>query len=262
MQKGTAMLNFQGYSEFSVHRSQQRLEKADRILGKRVVRRILAFALYLFGADFQGIAQLLAIPQNTMKSRLLRIWDEGLVSFEDRRRKSSAFLPAAETSEVSPRPPPKVSIENEFVHVIWAGNEGLKMPKKNKIQCRTVLLTLLAAKMLCRDEVAQALEVSTERTRKLKTALIKHDVAALIDQRRGQQHDYQVTPELKAEMIQQFFLNISTGVSTSSQRLSDDLKERCQSNLDPRIIRIHLAKLGLPKIRETLPKLLRGTKKT
>ena len=41
------MLNFHGYSEFSLHRSQRRLEKAERILGKRVVQRILAFALYL-----------------------------------------------------------------------------------------------------------------------------------------------------------------------------------------------------------------------
>ena len=253
------MLNFQGYSEFSLHRSQQRLEKADRILGKRVVRRILAFALYLFGADFQVIAQILAIPQNTVKSRLRRLWSEGLVSFEDRRRKASAFLPVAETDE---RPSPRVSMANEFINVTWAENEILKIPKKNTIQCRTVLLTLLAAKILGRDEVAQALGVSPERTRKLKTALIKHDVAALIDQRRGQQHDYQVTPQLKAEMIQQFFLNISTGVSTSSQRLSDDLKERCQTDLDPRIIRIHLVKLGLPEIRDTLPKLLRGVKKT
>ena len=257
------MLNFQGYSEFSLHRSQQRIKKADQILGKRVVRRILAFALYLLGADFRVIAQILAIPQNTIKSRLRRIWSEGLVCFEDRRRKASAFLPVAETVEVPPRPSsPRVSIENEFINVIWADNEILKMPKKNTIQCRPVLLTLLAAKILRRDEVAQVLGVSTERTRKLKTALIKHDVAALIDQRRGQQHDYRVTPELKAEMIQQFFLNISTGVSTSSQRLSDDLKERCQTDLDPRIIRIHLVKLGLPEIRDTLPELLRGVKKT
>jgi len=255
------MLNFQGYSEFSLHRSQQRLEKADRILGKSLVRRILAFALYLLGADFQTISHILAIPQNTIKSRLRRIWSEGLVSFEDRRQKSSAFLPVAEPAEVPPRPSPRVSIQNEFINVTWVDNEILKMPKKNTIQCRTVLLTLLAAKILSRDEVAQALGVSIERMRKLKTALIKHDVAALIDQRRGQQHDYRVTPDLKAEMLQQFFLNISTGISTSSQRLSDDLKERCQIDLDPRIIRIHLVKLGLPEIRDTLPKLLRGIKK-
>ena len=255
------MLNFQGFSELSLHRSQQRLEKADRILGKRVVRRILAFALYLLGADLRVIAQILATPQNTIKSRLRRIWSEGLVSFEDRRRKSSAFLPVAETAEVPPRASPRVSIQNESINVSWADDEIVRIPKKNMIQCRTVLLTLLAAKMLSRDEVAQALGVSTEHMRKLKTALIKHDVAALIDQRRGQQHDYRVTPDLKGEMIQQFFLNISTGISTSSQRLSDDLQERCQTSLDPRIIRVHLVKLGLPEIRDSLPKLLRGIKK-
>lgn len=256
------MLNFQGHSEFSMHRSQRRLQKAERILGKRVVQRILAFALYLLGADFRRIAQILEIPQNTIKSRVRRIWNEGLVSLEDRRRKSSAFLPGAKTVEVPPRPSPKISIEKEFMNVSWSEHQIVKMPKKNTIQCRTVLLTLLAAKIIPGDEVAQALGISTERTRKLKTALIKQDAAALFDQRRGQQHDYRVTPDLKAELIQQFFLNISTGVSTSSQRLSDDLKERCQTDLDPRIIRIHLVKLGLPEIRETLPKLLRGIKKT
>lgn len=254
------MLHFQYDPNFSRPRSQQRLDHAERILGKMVVRRIVAFVLYLLGADFQAIARILAMSQNTVKSILRRTWQEGLAAFEDRRRRTSTFLPITASGDSTP--PPTVRVDENYINVVWSAGEILPLPKKNTIQCRTVLLTLLAANKLSRNEVSKALELSSERTRKLTTALMKHDVAALIDQRRGQQHDYRVTPDRKAELIQQFVLNLSASASTSCARLSKDLKERCKVELNPRTIGIHLAKLGLPEIRNTLAESLQTVKKT
>jgi len=251
------MLNYQINSNFSEKHSINRIDKANMALGEDLVTRILAFAVYLLGANLQQIAQYLGSQRVTVKAMVNRILLEGLPAFEDRRQCTSTFLPPRQ-------PTPKetlLSLQPDRVVVEFGDNHKIEIPRENKIQCQTVLLTLLHNNMLNLDDVAHALALSTERTRKLKAALIAEDSPVLIDKRRGQQHDYRVTPHLKAEMIQQFVLNISTKAATSSQQLSNDLKKRCQIDLDPRTIRIHLAKLGLPEVRQTLPGLLQNIKK-
>ncbi len=251
------MLNYQTDSNFSKKHSINRIDKANNSLGEDLVTRILAFAYYLLGANLRELAQYLNSQRVTVKAMVHRILLEGLPAFEDRRQRTSTFLPP-------PQPTPKepvLSLKPETVVVEFNNNHKIEMPRENKIQCQTVLLTLLHNNILNLDDVAHALALSTERTRKLKTALIAEDSPVLIDKRRGQLHDYRITPDLKAEMIQQFVLNISTKVSTSSQQLSNDLQKRCQVDLDPRTIRIHLVKLGLPEIRHTLPGLLQNVKK-
>jgi hypothetical protein len=63
-------------------------------------------------------------------------------------------------------------------------------------------------------------------------------------------------------MIQQYIANLVNRQKTSSQALSEDLKQRCDLNLSPRTIRLHIEQLGLSKIKKTLPELIDSFKKT
>ncbi|MCP4256768.1 MAG: hypothetical protein GY774_04475 [Planctomycetes bacterium] len=251
------MINYQLNPQFSLYRSQKRLEKAKHFLGQAVVYKILAFALYLLGANVKALANFLKMPHDTIKSLIDRITKQGLPALADRRRKTSIFAPQPRTTAEKP----ELTVEAETLTLHFNRKWEMQIPLRNKFQCRTVLLSMLAAGLLTKEAVAKALQLSTERTRKLKTALFKNDVNALIDQRRGQKKDYRMTSEVKAELIQQFVLNLSSETSTSSEQLSNDLSQRCEFDLVPRTIRLHVARLGLKHLKSSLASLLHSVKK-
>lgn len=253
-------LNNQELPPLSPAASRRRIDQATRILGAEVVARILALALYLLGARRKAVAELLGIPLETVKSLVQRVFSDGLPALEDRRRKGSTFAPPIEA--VQPETTCKLLVEQDKLVVELNEARRIEIPRRNAIQCRTVLMTMLEAKLLNLGEVAKAVGLSMERVRKLSKKLYRSDVSALIDQRQGQQQDYRLTPEVKAELIQQFVLNLQTNAGTSSKQLSEDLEKRCQIKVAGRTIRQHAAKLGLGQIRRSLPKLLTGLKKT
>ncbi len=84
----------------------------------------------------------------------------------------------------------------------------------------------------------------------------------MIDQRKGQLSDYRFTAEVKAELIQQFVLDIVAEGRASGRSLSEHLLSRCELRLSERSIRDQLGKLGLSRIKESLPNLLSALKKT
>lgn len=252
------MLNNQNLPQLSPGSSQRRIDRATDILGAEVVSRILALAMYLLGAKRKALAEFLAIPLDTVKSLVQRVFSDGLPALEDRRRKASTFMPRT----VEPEMRCKLFLEQEKVVVEFNEATRIEIPRRNPIQCRTVLMTMLESKLLGIGEVAKAIGLSMERVRKLGKKLYQSDVFALIDQRRGQLQDYRFTPEVKAELIQQFVLNLQTNVGTSSKQLSEGLEKRCQIKVAGRTIRQHGAKLGLGHIRRSLPKLLTALKKT
>jgi hypothetical protein len=53
-----------------------------------------------------------------------------------------------------------------------------------------------------------------------------------------------------------------TGRSTSSSKITSQINEACNSSVSQRAVRQHEAKLGLNKIKYSLPKLLKELKKT
>ena len=254
------MLDCRDLPQLSYERSQKRLERATSVLGAKVVTRLLAFSLYLLGANRDALAGCLEIRLEALKSLVKRCFSDGVSALEDRRRGFSTFLPSqAPAAELKP----KLSLEPETVVIEFDEGTRIRIPLRNRIQCRTVLLTMAGSKLLSVDEVADVLGLSAERVRKLKTKLAQHDVVeGLVDQRSGQQRDYRVTPKVKAELIQQYVVNLQTEGHTSSEKLKDDLRNRCNIEIASRTIRLHVAKLGLPLIRDSLPQLLSEVKKT
>ena len=153
--------------------------------------------------------------------------------------------------------------DGDWIVVELGGLEKLlRIPASFPVQARTVLLTLVNADLLSVRDVADALGLHASHCRELARKLKGQDVdVSLVDKRRGQQQDFRVGPEQKAELIQQLAARAITGRSTSSEVLASVVNERTEGQLSARSIRLHIQKLGLGRITETLPRLVEEQKK-
>lgn len=229
----------------SIHQN-NRLSQARDVLGTALVNRIIAFALFLFGANRKEISTYLQVPHDTLLSFYTRVTKLGLSGFEDRR--------------VNPMQPPdtnrcdlRCSIKESQIELHWGSkNKIITISKNNSLQSKIVLLTFLDNGLITRKEAAQALGFSCANTDKLLRKIRTEDVFGLIDKRRGQQQDYVFTPEVKSELILQFTSNAVSGKSTSGSALANDLKERTQLDLSERSIRMYISKLGLKNMDKKL----------
>ena len=232
---------------FDTTLSKKRINRATTIFGITVIRRILCFSLYLLGITRTSIATLIEMPADSVKTIIRNIHRNGIPAFEDRRFRNSAFLPQAQLKYPSKV---NVTIEGELINIGF-GKDGqkLRMPRNNKLQFRTLLLTMLNSGLLSTKETSEHLKLSNVQIRTLAKKLQEKDICSLLDQRQGQKKDYVFDLETKAEMIQQYIANLVIHRNVSSQRLSEDLKQRCNFDLSSRTIRLHIEKLGLSKIK-------------
>ena len=184
---------------------------------------------------------------------------DGLVALEDRRRRRSTFLPPA-----APQPPPlRLLHQPQHVEVdLGAGRTPLKLSREDPLQLRIVLLSMLNDGLLSKPQAAKAMALTPPRTAALARQLAQAGAASLRDQRVGQKQDYRVTPTVKAELIQQFALDVMTGSRASGQAIAAQLQHRCRITVAARTVRHHLAELGLSKIKHSLPELVAAVKKT
>ena len=222
----------------STHRD-NRLSQARSVLGKVLVNKVIAFALFLLGANRKDIAKYLQVPHDTLLSFYTRVTKFGISGFEDRRAKPAQH-PAAGGDGWG------VSIGGSQLG-LHCGSKSkiIHIPKNNPLQLKAIILTFLDNGLINRKEAARALGLSCGNIDKLLRKMRDEDVAGLIDKRRGQQKDYVYTPEVKSELILQFASNAVLGKPTSGSELAANLKERTPLDLSDRSIRMYIAKLGL-----------------
>jgi transposase len=244
---------------FSPELARQRFRRAAQVIDENVLNRLLAFALYLLGVNRSDIARSAGRPLDSIKSRIKAIEKDGLAGLHDRRRRDTAPTPAP-----APQAGPWELFEEQDALVLRCGmpENQLVIPQQNALQKKVVLLSAVNSGLLTAAEVAPWLGVTPTHTRNLARKLTQEDAAGLLDKRRGQQHEYRVTPEVKAELIQQFVLDVVQRGKTSGNQMAEHLAERCQLELSERTVRDHVRKLGLAQIAESLPELLTGLKKT
>ena len=245
---------------FSQKLSEQRISRAETLLGKKIVRKILAYALFLLGVNRSSVSSFLNMAPGSIRSLVLAIKLRGLAGFEDQRSKTSSFKP--------PRPEqivPTLEADDSWLKVDFnVGNLLLRIPKSNPIQKRVVLLSLANNGLLESSTVARALGLSIDRIGKLARNLEQEDVKGILDQRQGQRQDYRFTPQIKAELIQSRHGGIIEAVAqhpTGGEQLAKKLEQRCQLNLSPRSILSHLSRLGLSSIKDSLPEQVAEVKK-
>ena len=243
---------------FSDKLSQRRMAQAEKILGAKVIKRIVCFALYLLGVERKSISNLLKTPPGSVRSIIRAVLHGGLPAFEDRRRSRSRFLPPWEQKI----PKTAVRVEAEEIIVDLSDSRQVKIPRKNSIQTKAVLLTMFNNDLLKSGEVAGVLDITPAHVLNLAHGLQTEGIDSLIDKRQGQQQEYRFPPEVKSEVIQQFVVDIVVEGRTSGRLLSERLQARCNLSLPERSIRHHVKELGLTRIKRTLPPLLAGLKKT
>jgi hypothetical protein len=246
---------------FSQKQSQKRIDMALRILPSQVLKKFLFFALYLLGARLNAIASLVKMPEESGKTTISRVMKDGIPAFHDRRQ-------SAKTNGLHIPPPPpsqaSVIIEEDYCAITFGDMEHqLKIPRNHQVHLRTVLLSLLQANLLSVHTVSSTLGITAAHCRELSAKLANDDITeVLVDKRRGQKQDFLVDLSVKAELIQHFAARAVTGHSTSSQALTELINDTKKTTISSRTIRWHMNKLGLMKIKKTLPQLVETFKKT
>jgi len=245
--------------EFSSAKSQQRIDSALRVFPRDLLMRLFAFTLHLLGAPRLGIAALLGMPPEAVKTVVRVAMRDGFDALRDRRRKDT--IPAASAPKT---PGLTARRDGQWIVVeLCPMHKSLRIPVSSPVLAKTVLLTLVNTELLPLPEAADVLGLHPAHCRVLCRKLANQDVAeALIDKRRGQQQDYRVGPEQKAELIQQVVARTITGKSTSSQALASVINERTNGQVSARSVRVYIQKLGLGRLKDTLPGLIEEQKKT
>lgn len=252
------MLNYPSNLEYSATFSAKRLKKAYDIFGANTVKRIIGFALFLLGANREDIADYLKVPFGTFLSFLTRVEKYGLPAFEDHRKTQVIQHPKTEMPVSM-----CFSVGDKSVSIhLASGHHPVNIPPDNSLQAKVVLLTFLNSGLVSTKEISDILGISERHTRELNYRLHDEDAYALIDKRRGQLKDYRFTPEIKAELVQQFAVNAISGQKTSSRMIAEHIEKRCNLHLSDRSIRFHMQKLGLYKIVKSLPQIVITLKKT
>ncbi len=252
------MLNCNQLS-FSYSYSQKRIALANKIFGKKLVKRIMGFSLYLLGAGRKSVSEFIEMPYDTFKSFTERVEKNGTFGFRDCREKNPAVL--SDISEMKTEI--TVSVIESFCVIDFGEKSGsIHIPIKNTLQIKVVLLSLLKSKMILLGEVAKILNYSEAYTVRLVKNIYNSDIDILSDHRQGQKTDYVFNSEIKSEIILQIAGNAAVGKSTSSTTVAKDLKKRTGFKLSARSIRLHVSRLGLKDISKKFPSLINTLKKT
>lgn len=245
---------------FSADKSRDRIDHALRVFPRKLLMRVLAFALHLLGASRKEVAALVDMPEESVKTLLRLVMHDGFPALRDRRCSATSLAPAGASAATAASA--RADGDGWSIDLGTCGG-ALSIPITHPLQARTLVLSLLNAQLLPAQQCAAALGLSSAHCRALARALAARDVAqALFDKRVGQQGDYRVGPEQKAQLIQQWTARTVTGQSTSSEVLAREVNALTDSCLSARTVRWHLQHLGLSAIRNTLPELVETLKKT
>lgn len=244
---------------FSPSLAQDRMQRTTQSLSKNIVQRLLCLALYLLGVNRRAIGQVLGLPAETAKSIIKAVGKNGLPALEDRRCRGSAL-------QTPPAPivtPISVHTIKELVIVEFGiEDRRLEIPRQNSLQVKVILLSMLNSGLISQHQVADVIGLTPAYTATLARQLDNKGLNALIDKRQGQKSDYRITPEVKAELVQQFAVDIISRGKTSGESISQELQERCQIAIPARTVRYHLGRMGLPKLKSSLPQLVAAVKKS
>lgn len=246
--------------KFSQKLSQNRIEKTLRVIPTLTLKKVLFFSLYIFGAKLNEIADCIEMPKESGKTTINRVMRDGIPAFHDRRQSikiNNLQSPQSQNLQIS------LLMENDCCILIFGNNnQRLSIPLSHRVHLKSVLLSLLQANLLSVQTVSSALGITGSHCRALSIKLANEGVTeVLIDKRKGQKQDFLVDLSVKAELIQQFAARAVTGHSISSQALTELINDAQKTAISPRTIRWHMNKLGLMKIKKTLPDLVEALKK-
>lgn len=240
--------------------SARRLKKAQSIFPIKILLNIICLSLYLLGMKRSMIASTLNLSPNTVRTKIRIFLRDGASALFD-RRKQNLDCQVKDEPETSPKRETVIEQTREEI-VLGVGDICIAIPKNNCLQARAVLLTFVQNEIITKAEAAKNLNLSSVHIGYLCNELKDKDIHSLLDQRQGQKQDYKFTPEVKAQLIQNFTVNSLTGKSTSGKAIGKELESMFETSFSERSVRFHMKKLGLRQIKNTLPAQYELEKKT
>lgn len=72
--------------ELSPEKSAERMKRAALVFPAALLKRIIVFVLYLLGAKRGSVASVMGMPQESVKTAVRVILQDGFEAFQDRRR--------------------------------------------------------------------------------------------------------------------------------------------------------------------------------
>ena len=259
------MLNFQSEISFSKTLSEKRIIESNKLLGFKTVNRIIGIALFLLGGNREHISKFLNIPIGTLFSLLTRFRNNGVNAFVHQGKNQNQYDDKTVPNKT------EIHDTQTCLNIVFGEQKkSISIPVEkneliinasNQLQFKTLILSFMNSGFLTVKETSAILGLTERHVRELNKMLQKDDIMSLIDKRKGQQKDYIFTEDIKAELIQHYSANIISGRSTSSREISKQLNEACNCNISDRSVRHYILKLGLNKIKNTLPNLLDELKK-
>ncbi len=249
--KESTILYCQGFS-FDPKLSANRIEKAETVFGKKVLVNLLCLCLYLLGVKRVSIAEAFDLSANTLRAKIRTFLKDGFYSLGDRRRKRLDLCREKERKQNGGADRAAIRQTKEEI-VVAIGEASIVLPKKNNLQARTVLLTLVDNNLVTKAEASDVLKLSTAHVGYLREELKDKDIHCFIDKRKGSLEDYKFTPDVKAELIKEFAVNCLTGGNASGKAIGEKLDATFESSYSERSVRHHMRKLGLNGIKKTLP---------
>jgi transposase len=222
------------------------MEKATSVLGTTVSNRLVAFVWYLQGMEAAEIATAVGVPVDTLNGLFKRVLQDGLSAFGDRRCSQSTHRPPV--SAIEQPTTARIDKDSENIRISMEPLE-LCLNRDDALKSRIVLLTLLESNLLQATEVADALDLSEERLRKLRSDFRKNGAISLIDQRQGQTQEYAVPPRVKAELIRHYVEKTELGESVSAPALKSAIEQSGRKSPSQQTLRLHIKKLGLNHIK-------------
>jgi len=248
---------------FSPSHSNNRIEKALQVLPELVLKKMLFFSLYLLGAKISAIASLVGMPEESGKTVIKRILKGGLPALGDRRQSTKAYehqlpQPAIHSQQVS-----VITEGDSFLITFFDSKQQIRILRRHRVHLRSVMLSLLQAGLISTQTASSTLGITAAHCHDLSEKLLNEDVdEVLIDKRKGQTNDLLFDPQVKAELVQQFAARSIAGYSVSGKALAKAVNDNLQTAISDRAVRWHMKKLGLMKIKKSLPNLVQSLKKT
>lgn len=261
--------NFQSEIIFSQKHSEKRIQSAYELWGKKNVNRIISLVLFFLGGNREQISKCIDSPVGTFYSFLNRFNRIGLKALFDLREKPTQYVIdiTAETGTTQSIDTVSSALEivfgekKQLLNIPYNKNR-IVVNSSNPLQFKTLILSFLNSGFLTVKEASEQLGISERHVRDINKALQLNDIKSLIDGRRGQQKDYIITEDIKAEIIQQYTVNLVNEKSTAGNTIAVQVNDKCNTSLSDRSIQQHISKLGLNKIKKSLPELLKGVKKS
>ncbi len=236
----------------SAIKGHKRLETAEIVLGRDVLTRFLIYALYLLGFKREALAEMFGYQLSGVKSIVDRVGTSGLEGLQDRRR----TVKEPEAME------PEIKVQKDAIMLYTP--EPLEISfKAGDFLARKVVASVLAdSEIISPAQGAALLDYTPQAFNRLLQRYRQEGSLRLIDQRKGQRHDYKVDLPVKSEILYHFVRLSCLNEPFSSKEIHEAVSRAFpEKEISERTIRHHLTLLGFSAVQKRLKEeLFRGKK--